>query len=72
MQIMTTAVPYNSFYYQCADIALGQGGDTGTDPEPAPDPDGAGCSTRSGCGSCALVLVIGLLARASRTRRLER
>jgi hypothetical protein len=71
MQIMTTAVPYNSFYYQCADIAIGQGG-TGVDPDPDPDPEpeGAGCSTHSGGGAGALVLVIGLLALASRTRRI--
>ncbi|MBS1122127.1 MAG: hypothetical protein H6Q90_4355, partial [Deltaproteobacteria bacterium] len=26
MQIMTTSVPYNSFYYQCADITIGGSG----------------------------------------------
>jgi hypothetical protein len=74
MQIMTTAVPYNSFYYQCADIVIGEGGGSGVDPDPDPDPDAAGCSTHSGGGAGALVLVlaIGLLARGSRTRRTGR
>ncbi|MCW5808206.1 MAG: lytic polysaccharide monooxygenase, partial [Deltaproteobacteria bacterium] len=45
MQIMTTQVPYNSFYYQCADITLagdtGGGGGGGDNNDPV---DG-GCST---------------------------
>jgi len=68
MQVMTTAVPYNSFYYQCADIAIGQGGDPDPGPDPEPDPDGAGCATHSG-GAGALVLMLGVLACASRARR---
>jgi MYXO-CTERM domain-containing protein len=43
MQIMTTAIPYSSFYYQCADITLVPGGDTDTDPPP----HSGGCATSS-------------------------
>ena len=67
MQIMTTAVPYNSFYYQCADIALGEGGDSGVEP----DSQGS-CSAGSGGGAGALVLLASLLARSARTRRARR
>jgi len=60
VQVMTTAVPYNSFYFQCADITLSG--------EPAPDGDiGGGCQTSSGSGLGALVLV-GLLALRRRRR----
>jgi hypothetical protein len=63
MQIMTTAVPYNSFYYQCADIVLGEDSDPGVDPAVQ-----GGCSTGAGSGIGALVLLAALLARSARTR----
>ena len=66
MQVMTTAVPYNSFYYQCADIAIGEGGGTGADPDPEPDGDAAGCSTHAGGGG---PLVLGLLAMLGLARQ---
>jgi hypothetical protein len=64
MQIMTTDVPYNSFYYQCADIAIAEGGDPGV---PADDVDG-GCSTDSGGGASGLAILVGLIWRARRVR----
>jgi len=54
MQIMTTAVPYNSFYYQCADLVLAG--------DPVADVDG-GCSTGSGAGAGMLVIVALALGR---------
>jgi len=74
MQIMTTAVPYNSFYYQCADIAIAEGGDPGGGPaEPGADGGCAigskspGGSTGSG-GAGVLVALAGLVALRSRRR----
>lgn len=76
MQIMTTQVPYNSFYYQCADIAIGDGGDPGgpVDPGPDPDPDppaasDGGCSTGSSGGAGTLLALAGVLACRARRRR---
>ena len=61
---MTTSVPYNSFYYQCADIILS--GDAPPDDPPGdPEVDG-GCSTSGGAGFGALVAVLALLARRRR------
>jgi hypothetical protein len=84
MQIMTTQVPYNSFYYQCADITIGDGGDPGdpggavdpapTDPAPPAAAEG-GCSTSAGGGGGSLLLVVGLaglLARRARGYRAGR
>ena len=64
MQIMTTAVPYNSFYYQCADIRIADGG---IDPPPPVDPGdtGGGCST----GGSGAGVVIGLALLFVRRRR---
>ncbi|MBS1123398.1 MAG: hypothetical protein H6Q90_5626 [Deltaproteobacteria bacterium] len=59
MQIMTTTVPYNSFYYQCADITIGG------DAPPPGDVDG-GCSAGAGAGPGLLVVVLGALARRRR------
>jgi hypothetical protein len=67
MQIMTTAVPYNSFYYQCADIALSEDGDPGV--EPAVE---GGCVAGSSTGAGALLLLAGVLSRSARTRRARR
>lgn len=63
VQVMTTAVPYNSFYFQCADIRIG--GDP-VDPSD-PDDDGAaegGCSTGgSGAGAGMVLLAFALIRR---------
>jgi hypothetical protein len=70
MQIMTTQVPYDSFYYQCADIAIAVGGGSGGG-SATPGDDG-GCSTGSGGGAGALVILAGLIAlrpRGTRGRR---
>ena len=63
MQIMTTTVPYNSFYYQCADITIsgdvppggGGGDDTG-------DTSG-GCSTGTPGGGAILLALFALMRR---------
>lgn len=60
MQVMTTTEPYNSFYWQCADIVIGDG------TTPPPEADG-GCSTSRGSGA-GLVLALGLLLRRRRRR----
>jgi uncharacterized protein (TIGR03382 family) len=64
MQIMTTAVPYNSFYFQCADIRIGGDPVDPTDPPPGGETDG-GCSSSGGSGAGAglLVLALALLRR---------
>jgi len=71
MQIMTTQVPYNSFYYQCADIAIADGGNPGgpppTTPPTEPTTDEGGCSVGAGgSGAGALLVLAGLLARRRR------
>ncbi len=60
MQIMTTAVPYNSFYYQCADITI-EGDPTG------PAEVQGGCSTGAGAGPGMLLLGAVLLRRRRRS-----
>ncbi len=75
MQIMTTNVPYNSFYYQCADIVLsnsapgeadaggdGTGSDAGGD---SGGGGGGGGASTGGCnssGSSSALAGLGLLA----------
>lgn len=70
IQVMTVEVPYNSFYYQCADIKIAEGGSTGgpADPDDGADSAEGGCSTTSGGGAGALVLVAGLLVARRRRR----
>lgn len=51
IQIMTTQVPYNSFYFQCADIALRGPVDSGS-----PDAGGTTGSTASGEG-CSIATI---------------
>jgi uncharacterized protein (TIGR03382 family) len=61
MQIMTTVVPYNSFYYQCADIVIAGDGE----PTEPTDTDG-GCATGSGTGLGAGIAALGLVLRRRR------
>ncbi|HEU0035371.1 MAG TPA: SCE4755 family polysaccharide monooxygenase-like protein [Kofleriaceae bacterium] len=65
IQIMTTTVPYNSFYFQCADITLAEGGGSGDPPPPADDAEG-GCSTGAGAGWGAALIAIALVRRRRR------
>jgi uncharacterized protein (TIGR03382 family) len=61
---MTTIVPYNSFYFQCADLVL-----SGDAPDPGPGPSGAdgGCAAGSSSGSLAAGLAaLGLVLRRRR------
>jgi MYXO-CTERM domain-containing protein len=67
MQIMTTVVPYDSFYYQCADITIAEGGGSGGGGSGSGSM--GGCSTSSGSGAGALVLLAGLLVRRRQARR---
>jgi MYXO-CTERM domain-containing protein len=61
IQIMTTTVPYNSFYFQCADLVLGD------DPGPEPGDDGGGCA--AGSSGQGLVTGLGVLAALGFLRR---
>jgi MYXO-CTERM domain-containing protein len=63
IQVMTTTVPYNSFYFQCADIVLSDG-----TPEPEPDETDGGCSTGSSSGLIVALSVLGLAVRRRRRR----
>jgi len=67
IQVMTTSIPYNSFYFQCADITLVPGGGSGIPPDQV---ESSGCSAGGG-GSGWLVLAVGaiaLLRHATRRR----
>lgn len=67
IQVMTTAVPYNSFYFQCADIRItGTPTPGGGDDEPEGGVD-SGCSAGGGVGGGGLL--IGLLALRRRRRK---
>jgi hypothetical protein len=68
IQVMTTSVPYNSFYFQCADLRIADGGDPGDDP--GTGESSGGCSTTGGAGIGG-GLAFGLLA-LRRPRRIVR
>ena len=67
VQVMTTAVPYNSFYFQCADLVLsadaGSGSDTGGN-----TPSG-GCSATTGGAQGGVVIAIAAFVARRRRRR---
>jgi len=65
VQVMTTSVPYNSFYFQCADIRIA-GTPIDGDPDGGGDSVDGGCSTTgsgAGVGLALLALFAGLLIR---------
>lgn len=67
VQVMTTSVPYNSFYYQCADIVIF--GEPIDPPPPDEEVDG-GCSTSgSGTGLLVALAIVGGLVRRRRARQ---
>lgn len=53
IQVMTTSVPYNSFYFQCADITLSNGAPGSPDAGGGGDGDGDGGSTEPTSGGCS-------------------
>jgi hypothetical protein len=65
IQVMTTSVPYNSFYFQCADLVLADGGDPGSGPG---EPDG-GCAAGSSTSLLAGLAGLGILLRRRRQFR---
>ena len=66
IQVMTTVVPYNSFYFQCADIAIAA---EGAEPEPGPAEAEGGCAAGSSSGSLAAGLAAAGLVRRRRRAR---
>lgn len=65
MQIMTTSVPYDSFYFQCADIEITSGGAGGGDAGDGGGGDASGgcqVSGSSGLGGALALLMAALLA----------
>lgn len=65
VQVMTTAVPYNSFYFQCADIRIA--GDVVDPVDPGDGGADGGCSTGGGSGAgAALLLALALIRRRRR------
>ncbi len=70
MQVMTVAVPYNSFYFQCADIRIGDGGGGGDDAGTGGGGDTSGGCSAGGSGvGLGGFLVFGLLALRRRRRK---
>jgi len=67
IQIMTTQVPYDSFYFQCADITLSADAPGGADAGPGGSDDSGGCTAAGGSSSAMALLLLGLLV-ALRTR----
>jgi uncharacterized protein (TIGR03382 family) len=69
IQVMTTSVPYNSFYYQCADITIAGDPPEGSGSGGPPEVEG-GCSTTnvSGGGSASALVGLALLFRRRRRR----
>jgi MYXO-CTERM domain-containing protein len=65
MQVMTTTVPYNSFYFQCADIRIADGVDP-VDPPPVDDDTEGGCSAGGGAGFAMLGFVVAFARRRRR------
>jgi hypothetical protein len=60
VQVMTTAVPYSSFYFQCADLVISD------DPGPGPgDPGGcaAGSSTQGLAAGLGVLAALGFVRR---------
>ena len=57
MQVMTVTEPYNSFYWQCADIMI-----AGDVPEPEPETSG-GCQAGRGAGLGIALVLLALLRR---------
>jgi MYXO-CTERM domain-containing protein len=76
IQVMTTSVPYNSFYFQCADITLSnsQPGSPDADVTGVGEPiDGCGCRSSDGSsGFIGSLLVAMLLAFPLRRRSRQR
>ncbi|MBL4636882.1 MAG: lytic polysaccharide monooxygenase [Kofleriaceae bacterium] len=80
IQIMTTNVPYNSFYFQCVDIILADdgsgeptGADAGTGGGTSGEATGSGCqSTGQSSGILGGMLLLLGFASISRRRRHER
>ncbi len=70
VQVMTTSVPYNSFYFQCADIRIGDGGGGGdAGNNNGGGEESGGCSAGgSGVGLGGGIL-FGLLALRVRRRK---
>ena len=64
IQIMTTRVPYDSFYFQCADIALRAGGGG-----PGNDEPDDGCAVGGSGGGAAPYVLLAMLLGWRRRRR---
>jgi uncharacterized protein (TIGR03382 family) len=74
IQVMTTSVPYNSFYFQCADITLSSSApdtpDAGSNNNGGDPDDGGGCSASGTSVSPIGALLMVLLALGWSRRRL--
>ena len=72
IQIMTTQVPYNSFYFQCADITLSADASGSADGGPGdpPEPDGSCAAAGGGCPAMAMLL-LGVLVALRRRKTLR-
>jgi len=73
IQVMTTSIPYNSFYFQCADLVIGEGtqpnpADPNDPSDPSDSTDSSGCSTgsSSSLGLAAGLMLLGIVRRRHR------
>jgi MYXO-CTERM domain-containing protein len=70
IQVMTTAVPYDSFYFQCADLVLdGEAPGPGPGPDPGPADTDGGCAAGSPSRGLAAGLAVLALTLLRRRRR---
>lgn len=72
IQVMTTTVPYNSFYFQCSDIILAMGAPGGPDAGDGgstPKPTTGGCSTAGTRSGLAGFFLLGFACFAVARRR---
>jgi uncharacterized protein (TIGR03382 family) len=67
VQVMTVSVPYNSFYFQCADLVLSADAGSGSGSDGGSDSSSGGCSAApGGAGAGVMIAFAALVARRRR------
>lgn len=70
VQVMTVAVPYNSFYFQCADLVLSADAGSGSGSDTDSNTPSGGCSATTGGAEGGVVIAIAAFV-AQRRRRVS-